>query len=149
MLDCSIAERLRRLDIPQQVFATLLGITGGAVSSYLSQQTNPSASTEAKIKATLAELERLSGLFPCLPNFRSALRTMALLIAMRDGSLKPYEAIKAMATQGAHGCQESPLSQQVEPPQQVLRDMTERQTAGPPPSGPRHPGGKLPLVVTK
>jgi hypothetical protein len=62
MLNCGITERLRRIEIPQTAFATLVGITGGALSSYLNQQASPSASTPVDTNAfeqsdTLEEIE--------------------------------------------------------------------------------------------
>src|SRR5258708_37440304 len=94
----SVAERLRRLEIPGATFAGVIDLHHAALSLYLNGHANPSAATEEKIMSTLGELERLSRLLPVLPNFRGVTRVRALLLAMRDGAFAPYERIAAAAT---------------------------------------------------
>ncbi|HXN24580.1 MAG TPA: hypothetical protein VOA41_17730 [Candidatus Dormibacteraeota bacterium] len=98
MLDTTVAERLRRIEIPASAFAGVIGLHHAALSLYLNGRASPSAATEERIMSTLAELERLSRLFPALPNFRSVMRVKALLSAMQSGEFAPYEEMSRAET---------------------------------------------------
>jgi hypothetical protein len=107
MLNPSLGERLRRLQITGATFAGVIGLHQATLSLYINGHANPSPATEEKIMSTLCELERLSRLLPVLPNFRGVTRVQALLLTLRGGGFAEYEriatAVAAVAAVAAVG----------------------------------------------